>query len=158
VTIRTILTSDIDEILIIQSASTEASQWSHDSYARIAARESPTEFMWVACNEIEQVNGFLVAREVAGESEILNLAVHPDYRRRGVAAALLDHGMDHAQSQGAARCFLEVRRSNTTAIHFYRSHNFWPTGIRPCYYSHPKEDAILLSHILSPGPAEMPAR
>jgi ribosomal-protein-alanine N-acetyltransferase len=156
--IRTILAADIDEILAIQSASAEASQWSRDSYARIAAGESPTEFMWVACNEIEQVTAFLVAREAAGECEILNLAVHPDHRRRGVAAALLDHGMNHAQSQGVTRGFLEVRRSNTTAIHFYRSRNFWPTGIRPCYYSHPKEDAILLSRTLSPSPAEKPAR
>jgi ribosomal-protein-alanine N-acetyltransferase len=158
VKIRPLVAADLDDILAIQSASAEASQWPGDSYTRIVAGESPTDFAWVARDEGGQVTAFLVARLVADECEILNLAVHPAHRRRGVAGALLDHNIDHARSSGITRAFLEVRRSNAAAIRFYQSHNFCSTGIRSCYYSHPKEDAILLSRILSSGSAEKLAR
>jgi ribosomal-protein-alanine acetyltransferase len=158
VKIRTLVAADLDAILAIQSASAEASQWPGDSYARIVAGESQTDFAWVARDEGGQITAFLVARVVAGECEILNLAVHPAHRQRGVAGALLDHGIDYARSNGVTSAFLEVRRSNTAAIRFYQSHNFCPTGIRSCYYSHPKEDAILLSQILSSGSAEKRTR
>jgi [ribosomal protein S18]-alanine N-acetyltransferase len=95
----------------------------------------------VAIHE-KQIAGFLVSRETApGEREILNLAVDPSLRRRGIARKLLAREL----SGPLERCFLEVRESNLAAINLYRSMGFQATGKRPGYYSIPPEAAIVMT-------------
>lgn len=77
--------------------------------------------------------GFSLVRSVADESELLLLAVSPEQRRRGIGGALLDHFLDRARSDGAARAHLEVRDGNP-AIHMYRRAGFEPIGRRRNYY------------------------
>jgi ribosomal-protein-alanine N-acetyltransferase len=85
--------------------------------------------------------GFLVARNVAvDEREILNLAVAPDFRRKGVARALAASFFEGFE--GAV--FLEVRESNEVALKFYKSLGFKELSRRQGYYDSPVETAIVM--------------
>lgn len=79
------------------------------------------------------VSGFSLARVIAGESELLLLAVAPDRQRRGIGNALLDDFLARAKAGGAARVHLEVRDGNS-AIQMYRAAGFAPVGRRRNYY------------------------
>jgi ribosomal-protein-alanine N-acetyltransferase len=78
------------------------------------------------------------------ELHINNLAVHPDWRRQGVARLLLDFVLQEATEAGACEATLEVRRSNLPALKLYEGLGFAVEGVRPGYYSHPEEDALVL--------------
>lgn len=92
----------------------------------------------------ETVVGYLIARAIAGEAEILNLAVDPDERRRGLGARLLDEGLSAVAEAGAHQVWLEVRESNLAAQKLYQSRGFGLMGRRARYYKNPVEDALVL--------------
>jgi ribosomal-protein-alanine N-acetyltransferase len=93
----------------------------------------------------QQLWGYLIYWLVADEMHILNLAVHPDQRRRGLARSLLAAGLSRAQEAGAACAWLEVRPSNLPAQKLYAAFGFRQVGVRPRYYSDTQEDALLFS-------------
>lgn len=132
VTLRPATPDDLAAIDSLQAASPEASQWEPRSYldqdCRVAILQG-------------RVAGFLASRRVApDEREILNLAVDPAQRRKGIARALLAEEL----SRGPGRWFLEVRASNTAAIGLYESAGFERCGRRPGYYRDPAEEAIVM--------------
>ena len=86
--------------------------------------------------------GLLVA---ADEGYITNVAVFPEYRRRGVAGQLLKVFCDFAAGRHLAFLTLEVRPSNEAAIALYRSYGFTERGRRRNYYDLPREDALILT-------------
>lgn len=88
--------------------------------------------------------GYMVLWVIRGEAHILNLAVHPEQRRRGVATALLQAGIDAAKGQGAEILYLEVRRSNSGAQTLYDAFGFKQVGVRPKYYEDNREDALVM--------------
>jgi ribosomal-protein-alanine N-acetyltransferase len=90
------------------------------------------------------VGGYLVGREAAGTGEVLNLAVAPEFRRRGMGEALLQAGLATFRRGNVDEVFLEVRESNTSARALYERHGFRPVGQRSAYYRNPKEDALVL--------------
>jgi ribosomal-protein-alanine N-acetyltransferase len=90
------------------------------------------------------VLGFINYWLVRDEVHILNLAIHPDQRRRGHASRLLAHVIDFARREVCRYITLEVRRSNHGAIHVYRKYGFRPVGVRPNYYVEDNEDAIVM--------------
>jgi ribosomal-protein-alanine N-acetyltransferase len=90
------------------------------------------------------IAGYLIGREVAGTGEVLNLAVAPDFRRRGVARALLRSGLGFFRKRRVEEVYLEVRESNQSAQALYLSSGFRPVGQRAAYYRNPKEDALVL--------------
>lgn len=117
-----------------------------DPWSAASIRESigmPWMFTWVAEDPAGQVVGYAFCREIAGESELLNLAVTPMLRRGGVGARLLTAALDWARDRGARETFLEVRASNRAAIALYEREGFRAVGRRPDYYQAPAEDAIL---------------
>jgi ribosomal-protein-alanine N-acetyltransferase len=87
---------------------------------------------------------YCVLQIVAGELQIHNLAVHPRNRGLGLGGWLLEYALGLGVRAGAEKAFLEVRRSNDQAMHLYQSLGFRTLGVRSGYYSHPKEDALLL--------------
>ena len=93
-----------------------------------------------------QIWGYLIYWVVADEMHILNLAVHPQQRRRGLARRLLIDSMDHARQLGARVAWLEVRPSNAPALSLYHSLGFKEMGRRPRYYDDTQEDALLLAY------------
>lgn len=90
-----------------------------------------------------QVWGYIVFWIVADEMHILNLAVHPDRRRRGIARALLSAALAQGQRQQVAVVSLEVRPSNRAALSLYHSFGFRQVGRRPRYYADNQEDALV---------------
>jgi ribosomal-protein-alanine N-acetyltransferase len=138
---RPIESRDVETILEIQSASPEVAQWTAWDYKRVARGEMAG---WVAVEE-NATAGFLVARRVGGDIEILNFAVHPEARRCGVGSALLRIALDWAEELNAEKALLEVRASNFAALQFYERRGFQIVGRRPRYYVSPIEDALLLS-------------
>jgi [ribosomal protein S18]-alanine N-acetyltransferase len=88
--------------------------------------------------------GYLIGREAAGSGEILNLAVAPEYRQRGIGSALLEEGLAAFRRRGATEVFLEVRESNRSAQSLYLARGFRPVGQRAAYYRNPREDALVL--------------
>ena len=123
---------DLDAIRRIQSACPQAAQWEPRSYLAFDCRVAVAG---------ERVAGFVVLRQTGpGEYEVLNLAVAPDSRRRGLGAAL----MRAAVGSRAGEYFLEVRESNQAAQALYRKLGFREAGRRPQYYSGPAEAAIVM--------------
>ena len=140
--IRLLEARDVEAILAIQSASPEIAQWSERDYARVARGEMAG---WIAQEgESSAITGFLIARQIAGDLEILNLAVRPDARRQGTGTELLRRSFAWGQSFGAASALLEVRAANLTALRFYEHHGFEVIGRRKHYYVSPVEDALVL--------------
>jgi ribosomal-protein-alanine N-acetyltransferase len=88
--------------------------------------------------------GYLIGRETAGSGEILNLAVAPEFRRRGIGGALLEEGLADFRRRRAIEVFLEVRESNRSAQALYLGRGFRPVGQRASYYRNPREDALVL--------------
>jgi ribosomal-protein-alanine N-acetyltransferase len=123
---------DLDAVAAIQESSPGAARWRVADYLEQDFR---------VAIEGTRVVGFLVARTLAAdEQEILNLAVTPDFRRKGVARALLDHAFKGFR--GAI--FLEVRESNAVAQEFYKSLGFKELSKRVGYYESPPESAIVM--------------
>lgn len=94
--------------------------------------------------------GFVSAWIVRDELHVLNLAVHPAFRRRGYAQLLMHDVLALARSQGVRYVTLEVRRGNTAALALYRKLDFESLGIRPRYYSDDDEDAVVMMKTLGP--------
>jgi len=131
--IRVAMAYDLGAIAQIQQASPQASQW------------APRDYLAYSCHVAEidgKIAGFLVSRETArGEREILNLAVDPPFRRRGIAKSLLAHEL---QCYTGVEWFLEVRASNADALKLYESLLFKRVGSRNNYYREPPESAIVM--------------
>lgn len=94
-------------------------------------------------DESEPPSGFLCRWIIADECHVLNVAVHPDYRRHGIGAALMRVAIDEAKEKRAEAVTLEVRRTNLPARHMYRKFYFEERRLRKGYYG-PGEDAIVM--------------
>lgn len=81
---------------------------------------------------------------ILDEIHISNIAIHPDYRRRGLGKMLLTHLLEEAVARGAAKASLEVRRSNTAARHMYEKLGFKVVTVRKNYYVPEGEDALVM--------------
>jgi len=81
---------------------------------------------------------------ISGEGYITNIAVHPDFRRQGIAKALITHFIDYARQNNFEFMTLEVRESNLPAIKCYEKFGFQEAGLRKNYYEH-KENAIIMT-------------
>jgi ribosomal-protein-alanine N-acetyltransferase len=139
--VRAFHPSDAPDIAKILSDSAEAAQWPPECYAKLA--ESPGGILLV-CEAEGRPAGLLAARRAADEAEILNIAVHRDFRRKGVASALLLAALNEFRSSAIARVFLELRESNLPALTLYNHHGFLPSGRRKAYYHFPTEDAVCM--------------
>jgi [ribosomal protein S18]-alanine N-acetyltransferase len=133
---------DLSEVQAILQESPEAANWSPTGLA-LALTEYPSYFL--VASQDEKIVGFISGRRVLDEGEILNLAVRPDLRRRGIGNVLVQQLLQLFFRDGIANVFLEVRLSNVPAIAFYQRHNFHQVGKRAAYYQNPTEAALILS-------------
>ena len=100
--------------------------------------------LWLVVLEDDRVAGYVGSQTVLDEADMMNIAVHPDFRRRGLAEALVTRLVTELR-QKPVRCLtLEVRASNDPAIALYQKLGFVQVGRRPNYYRNPKEDALIL--------------
>ena len=92
-----------------------------------------------------KVIGYVCADYRLHESHVLTLAVHPNYRRRGVATVLMDEAIRDLKERGCVFLYLKVRASNAGAREFYEHLGFKVEGIRKKYYDIPEEDALVMT-------------
>ncbi len=100
--------------------------------------------LWLVALEDHQVVGYIGSQTVLDEADIMNVAVHPARRRKGVAAALLTELQSRLKEKTVHSLTLEVRASNEAAISLYSRLGYLQVGRRPNYYRNPKEDALIL--------------
>ena len=132
VRIRPARESDLAEIAEIQYTAPESSQWQAQDYLAFDCQVALLD---------SRIAGFLVSRSVADkEREILNIAIHPDFRRLHVATELLEAEL----SRWPGVHFLEVRESNSGARRLYEGLGFQAVGERPAYYDNPPETGIVM--------------
>jgi ribosomal-protein-alanine N-acetyltransferase len=121
--------------------------WGIDNYRRFI-EEYPEYFggkaVFIGDNSQEELAGFYFARSLYDDLEILKVGVSPKYQRQGIGSQLMETAYAEGIRRGCGRCFLEVRKSNQTAILFYYSHNFRIAGTRLNYYTSPIEDAWIM--------------
>ena len=119
--------------------------WSENSVA--SELHNPLSF-WLVAVEDDAVAGYIGSQSVMGESDMMNVAVHPDYRRKGYAEALVLALCDELKERGNTTLALEVRASNEPAKALYEKLGFTLAGRRPNYYRNPREDALILKKAL----------
>ncbi len=100
--------------------------------------------LWLVAVENGVVVGYAGSQSVPPEADIMNVAVHPSYRRCGIAHRLLERLQATLAERGVTSLSLEVRVSNAPAIALYKSMGFRQVGLRKNYYKTPKEDALIL--------------
>ena len=122
--------------------------WSEQTYCAAFLAGAPERTIWVL-EEGGPLQAFLVARFGAAECELENVVVADRYRRRGLASLLLRALVASARERNLHRILLEVRESNQPARALYKKAGFRENGRRKAYYSHPREDAILLTLALN---------
>ena len=99
---------------------------------------------WVVALDGDTVVGYVGSQSSIDEADIMNVAVHPDYRRQGIAEKLINTLVADLKKRGCHALLLEVRVSNTPAITLYEKLGFAQIGCRKNYYRNPKEDALIL--------------
>ena len=99
---------------------------------------------WLVIVENSQVVGYVGSQTVCGETDMMNVAVTADYRRRGIAEKLVTELVERLKAMGSHSLTLEVRASNESAQALYRKLGFTQVGRRPRYYQNPREDALIL--------------
>lgn len=132
-TIRRATEADIPAILDLQNRTDSAASFDREDYLRYDCR--------IAARDGAGISAFLLSRRVSDDEwEILNLAVAPEFRGQGLAAALVQMQLNEQQGH----CFLEVRESNDAARNLYKKLGFSEIGVRRNYYSDPPETAIVM--------------
>ena len=100
--------------------------------------------LWLVAEENGTVAGYIGSQTCGEESDVMNVAVHPDFRRRGIAEALVNALVEELKAIGSHCLTLEVRASNVPAIALYEKMGFSEIGRRKNYYRNPREDALIL--------------
>ena len=132
--------------LVPQVAAIEAlcfsEPWSESAYMEACEKE---DYLYIAAmNEAGRAVGMCGLIIGPFEAEVMNVAVHPDYRGQGIARCLMQVLLEAGEARGVKEFTLEVRAGNAAAIHVYESCGFAGEGIRPRFYSKPVEDALIM--------------
>jgi [ribosomal protein S18]-alanine N-acetyltransferase len=150
--IRRATAADADAIHALERSTPEAAHWSAAEYAQILApadEDAALQRGLLLAEENGILLGFIALRllrvEQEVQAEIENLAVATQARRQGIGSALCKAAL---RATAAAAIDLEVRAGNHAAIALYTGLGFVQTGLRPAYYAHPQEDAVLLRFLL----------
>ena len=125
-------------------ASVNVNPWTAAQFA--AACEGERAWALVV-EEDGRLDGFVLMSQVLDEASVHSIAVHPAQQRKGLGQSLLEEALVRAQCDGAMRCLLEVRQSNTAARQLYIQNGFVLDGVRKNYYPTEggREDALLMS-------------
>ena len=115
--------------------------WSEKS---IASELENALSLWLVAVEGDDVIGYVGSQTVLGWSDMMNVAVHPDHRRKGVGEALVVALEEALKAQESTCLTLEVRASNDPARTLYEKLGFVEVGRRKNYYRNPKEDALIM--------------
>ena len=138
--IRNMTGDDLDGVMEIEGLSF-ISPWTKRLFEETLLSPISTSFIMKQGTETV---GYIILYSVENEAHILNIAVHPAYRRRAYGAALIDYTIRHFRERHVTEFFLEVRESNVAAIRLYHRYGFGKIGKRKKYYSETNEDALVM--------------
>lgn len=139
--LRRLELGDLAAIERIERASYPA-PWSRSMFASELAKQSSLSIAAVAPDG--QLVGYLVLSRYVDAWHVMNVAVDPSYRRRGIASAMLHHLFEVTRDDAERGYTLEVRVSNLAAIGLYESFGFVSRGVRRGYYTDNREDAVIM--------------
>jgi ribosomal-protein-alanine N-acetyltransferase len=138
---------DLDQVVAIDQLSFSM-PWPASAY-RYELLENPMSLLWVAevvaDGRPASIVGVIVVWLILDEAHIATLAVHPDYRQRGLGSRLIVEAMKDAIRKGAHSATLEVRAGNLKAQSVYRHFHYEVVGVRPRYYRDNNEDALIMT-------------
>ncbi len=140
--LRPAVSSDIDRIHAIELACSQ-NPWTRDGIA--SGLSNPYSVFWVAENQESDIIGFACSSLILDELHILEVAVGERYRNMGVGASLINQLMRTAAAGNARRAYLEVRRSNLSAIRLYEKCGFTEEAVKIGYYGD-GEDAVFMEN------------
>ena len=140
-TLRPAAPSDIDQIHALEQACSQ-NPWTRDGIA--SSLSSQDSIFWVAENEESRVIGFACSSLILDELHIQEVAVDKNCRNKGLGALLINQLLQTAAAKNAKRAYLEVRRSNQSAIRLYEKCGFSVDTVRTGYYGD-GEDAVFMS-------------
>jgi ribosomal-protein-alanine N-acetyltransferase len=149
---RTSSSEDLDRVAALEAESF-TNPWTREMLGR-ELQESNVARVYVLRLPTEPVAAFCACWLLFEELHVNTIAVRPGFRRQGLASLLMTHLLQQAAAEGAHRAVLEVRRSNAPAIQLYERLGFHIAGVRRNYYSHPEEDALLLTRDALPETPE----
>ena len=132
--------ADLPEILAIEKASFET-PWSETLFHNEIFKSISVARVAKICGKVV---GYLCANVIIDEGHILNLAVHPEYKGRGIASRMLQEVLEIMRTDNCRSVFLEVRTSNEEARKMYEKFGFSLLGTRKDYYISPVEDAVVM--------------
>ena len=138
VAVRPATSSEVAAILAIERQSPSAAHWTSEQYNNLLRNG-----VVLVSEEAGKLAGFICAKAVAGEWEIENVVVAPEFLRRGIASRLLSRLIQQARNAEASAILMEVRESNEPALRLYERRDFREVGSRRAYYNDPVENAIL---------------
>jgi len=141
--LRRLTLHDLDEIERIERA-VYPTPWSRSMFAGELAKPSSLCLGAFDADAPSTLIGYLIVSRYVDAWHIMNLAVHPGYRRQRVASRLLDELFDLTAGDARRGYTLEVRVSNATAITLYERFGFETSGIRRGYYTDNREDALIM--------------
>lgn len=140
--IRPANAEDIPEIARLEAACF-SQPWSES--ALMSEMEKESSLLLCACKD-GVLAGYCGIQTVLDEGYITNIAVFPAFRGQGAAKELVHALLEHCKTRALSFVTLEVRASNAAAIGLYSRFGFQPVGRRKAFYSHPTEDALLMTH------------
>ncbi len=135
--------ADLAAVRAIENASFP-NPWSDATFLGEIQNRGISFPMVIALDPDGIVAGYIMYWLVGDEAQINNIALHPDYRGRGIGEAALKLVLAEVRDKGAVFVSLEVRKSNTIALNLYRKLGFEILGTRKAYYTNPVEDAYVM--------------
>lgn len=138
--LRPMIYEDLEQVVEIEKASMP-SPWSKELFEEELKRDRARYFV----GEMDgQVAGYMGYWEAPEEAHIINLAIAPRFRQKGLGFQMMEYCLSFAYNKGARLATLEVRESNEAALKLYEKMNFRTVAIRKKYYSDNQENAIVM--------------
>jgi ribosomal-protein-alanine N-acetyltransferase len=138
--LRPMIVEDLEQVVEIEKASMR-SPWSKELFEEELKRDIARYFVGEIDN---QIVGYMGYWEAPQEAHIINLAIGPDFRQKGLGFEMMEYCLRFAYNKGARLATLEVRESNTAAQKLYEKMNFRTVAIRKKYYSDNQENAVVM--------------
>ena len=119
--------------------------WSENAYRDTLKNKSA---LYMVAEEEPEAGGQIVGMcgvfKILDEGDISNVAVHPDFRRKGIAGDMMCELLNRGEEMGIFSFTLEVRAGNTAAVKLYEHFGFQTEGVRKRFYDKPVEDALIM--------------
>jgi ribosomal-protein-alanine N-acetyltransferase len=145
--IRKMRTEDLPEVQAIEIVSFP-NPWSEDTFRGEIQNTVVSEPLVVVHRPDGRVVGYTVYWRIGDDVQVNNIAIHPDFRGRGIGESLMKFILEKVRGAGVTFVSLEVRASNIAALTLYGKLGFEVLGTRKGYYTNPSEDALVMGLVL----------